>query len=330
MQTGSFLQVREVTKRFGEARALHDVTINLDRDELLIVLGPTGAGKTTLLRTIAGLESPDAGSIRMNSEDVTTLAPAARDVALVFQNFSLYPNRTVRQNLEFPLRAPGREMSNEEISHRVLWAARMLQIEHLLERASTKLSGGEMQRVAIGRAIVRRPRVFLMDEPLTNLDAKLRESLRVELVMLRRQLKTPMIFVTHDQTEAMSMGDRIAVLDRGRILQIGSPRDVYRNPVSPTVARQIGQPQINLLTLPEYPGQLVGIRPADIEPAGGDHQAHVLVVESTGPESILLVRWRDHDVHMLVPRSRLTVTPGQTIFPRIRHDRMILWPRESS
>src|SRR3954469_23820938 len=200
-----FLQLRNVTKRFGEGIALDDVTLEVGHDELLVVLGPTGAGKTTLLRTITGLESPDAGSIAMDGRDVTGDAPATRDVALVFQNFSLYPDRTVRKNLEFPLRAPGRNMSDDEIRNRVAWAAEILKIPHLLDRPAARLSGGEMQRVAIGRAIVRRPRIFLMDEPLTNLDAKLREALRVELVMLRRELKTPMIFVTHDQAEAMSM-----------------------------------------------------------------------------------------------------------------------------
>ncbi len=324
------VQLQGLSKRFGQVEALRDVALDVMRDELLVVLGPTGAGKTTLLRTIAGLESPDSGSIQMNGIDVTRIPPAQRDVALVFQNFSLYPNKTVRQNFEFPLRAPGRDMSRDEIGKRVDWAAAMLKISHLLDRPSTRLSGGEMQRVAIGRAIVRRPRIFLMDEPLTNLDAKLREGLRVELVMLRRELKTSMIFVTHDQTEAMSMGDRVAVLDDGRILQVGTPRDVYRNPVSPTVARQLGQPAINLLTLAEFPDKLVGIRPEDIEPTGGEQEAKVLVVEDAGPVAILLVRWLGQDVHIVVPRSRLTARVGDAIFPRIRPDRVILWPREPS
>lgn len=329
MGTDQFFQLSDLTKRYGPSCALAGVTLSLQRDELLIVLGPTGAGKTTLLRTIAGLEAPDSGMIHMGGQEITSLSPAARDVALVFQNFSLYPNKTVRQNLEFPLRAPGRGMSNDQIAERVHWASKMLRIGHLLDRASTRLSGGEMQRVAIGRAIVRRPKLFLMDEPLTNLDAKLRESLRVELAMLRRDLATPMIFVTHDQSEAMSMGDRIAVLDRGRVLQVGSPGEVYRNPISPAVARQLGQPPINLLKLPEFPDKLAGVRPEDIEPAGGEHPARVLVVEITGPDAVLLVRWRDHDVHLLIPRARLTAGVGETIFPRIRQDRIILWPREN-
>ena len=242
-----FLQIDAVSKRFGTAEALRGVSFEICPDELLVVLGPTGAGKTTLLRTIAGLEKCDSGSIRMAGEDVTDLAPAARDVALVFQNFSLYPDRSVRKNIEFPLRAPGRGMSEAQIQERVNWAAGILKISHLLDRPATRLSGGEMQRVAIGRAIVRRPRIFLMDEPLTNLDAKLREALRVELVMLRRELKTPMIFVTHDQAEAMSMADRIVVLGGGQVLQTGTPEEIYRRPVSPEVARQLGQPAINFI-----------------------------------------------------------------------------------
>src|SRR2546423_11915579 len=232
----SFLEVRQLTKRFGRTCALDEVCVNVATDELLVVLGPTGAGKTTLLRTIAGLEAPDSGTITMAARDVTQEAPAARDVALVFQNFSLYPDRTVRQNMEFPLRAPGRNLSREQVRKQVEWAADILKISHLLDRPSTRLSGGEMQRVAIGRAIVRRPKMFLMDEPLTNLDAKLRESLRVELVMLQRELRTPIIFVTHDQTEALSMAHRIVVLSEGTVLQAGTPQEIYRNPVSPAVA----------------------------------------------------------------------------------------------
>ncbi|MBT5873755.1 MAG: ABC transporter ATP-binding protein, partial [Candidatus Latescibacteria bacterium] len=241
------LRVDSLTKCFGDVEALTDVDLEVNPDELLVILGPTGAGKTTLLRAICGLEAPDAGTIQIGKKDITHAMPAERDIALVFQNFSLYPDWSVRENITFPLRAPGRNHTVKEIEERVAWAADILKISHLLERGATKLSGGEMQRVAIGRAIVRRPALFLMDEPLTNLDAKLRESLRVELVTLRRELGTPMIFVTHDQVEAMSMGDRIAVLNHGRILQEGGPESVYSHPVSPEVALQLGSPPINII-----------------------------------------------------------------------------------
>ena len=250
-----FLNLRGVRKRLGATEALRGIDLDAGRDELLVVLGPTGAGKTTLLRTIAGLEQPDAGTITMAGRDVTALDPASRDVALVFQNFSLYPRWSVRRNLEFPLRAPGRNVPEAEIQSRVAWAADLLRITRFLDREASRLSGGEMQRVAIGRAIVRRPRLFLMDEPLTNLDAKLREALRVELVELRRELKTPMVFVTHDQAEALSMADRIVVLSEGRILQTGAPREIYERPASPVVALQLGQPAINLVPVRREGGQ---------------------------------------------------------------------------
>jgi multiple sugar transport system ATP-binding protein len=344
--TQTFLRVRGVTKSFGHTRALDEVSLDVGRDELLVVLGPTGAGKTTLLRTIAGLESPDTGVIEMDGREVTGDAPATRDVALVFQNFSLYPDRTVRQNLEFPLRAPGRNMSEDKIRERVVWAADILKIPHLLDRPATRLSGGEMQRVAIGRAIVRRPRMFLMDEPLTNLDAKLRESLRVELLVLRRQLKTPMVYVTHDQAEALSMADRIVVLSAGRVLQTGTPQEVYRTPASPTVARQLGQPAINLITARRENDSMVsissgarltianndspvsaivGVRPEDIAVTGGDREASVKVVEDLGPVLVLLVDWLGQEIRIVGDKST-RARPGDRIFPQIDLSRVVVWP----
>ena len=253
------LRLTGVTKRFGSGAAavtaLADVSLELAAGEQLVVLGATGAGKTTLLRVIAGLETPDAGRIELGGRDAAPLAPADRDIALVFQNFSLYPHLSVRENLAFPLKAPGRALPAAEISARVDEAATMLRITRLLDRPAKNLSGGEMQRVAIGRAIVRRPRLFLLDEPLTNLDAKLRESLRVELKRLFRQLGVPVVYVTHDQAEALSLADRIAVLAEGRVLQVGTPREVYLRPCSALVARQLGQPPINLVTLERRGGK---------------------------------------------------------------------------
>jgi multiple sugar transport system ATP-binding protein len=355
-----FLAVRGVSKRFGTIRALEQIDIEVAKDELLVVLGPTGAGKTTLLRTIAGLERPDAGSIGMGGTgkngsdtgciDITGFSPAARDVALVFQNFSLYPRWTVRKNLEFPLRAPGRNIPEAEIRRRIGWAAELLNITRYLERPASRLSGGEMQRVAIGRAIVRRPRLFLMDEPLTNLDAKLREALRVELVQLRRQLETPMIFVTHDQAEALSMADRIVVLGEGRVLQTGTPREIYERPASPVVALQLGQPAINLLRVRREGRQwlgadgtallgaedggcgerVLGVRPEHIGLDGGDAASvgTVRAVEYIGPTTTLLIDWAGAHVHVVVPR-RAALRPGDSVRPHIDAARAVLFPAEA-
>lgn len=240
----STLTVQQVRVAFGSRRVLNGVDLTVGSDELVVVLGATGAGKTTLLRTIAGLQRPTSGTISIGDNDVTLATPAARDVALVFQNFSLYPGWSVRRNLGFPLRAPGRALSENEISQQVEWAASLLHIEGLLDKPAERLSGGQMQRVAIGRALVRRPKFFLFDEPLTNLDAKLREELRVELVLLRRQLAIPMLYVTHDRAEALAMGDRIAVLADGVIVQCDQPEAVWNNPASAVVAGLIGHPSL--------------------------------------------------------------------------------------
>jgi multiple sugar transport system ATP-binding protein len=351
--TPPFLRLRGVAKRLAATQALVEVDLEAHADELLVVLGPTGAGKTTLLRTIAGLEQPDTGSIEMAGEDVTHLAPAERDVALVFQNFALYPRWTVRRNLEFPLRAPGRNLPQKEIDARIGWAAELLQITRLLDRPAARLSGGEMQRVAIGRAIVRRPRLFLMDEPLTNLDAKLRETLRVELVALRRELRTPMVFVTHDQAEALSMADRIVVLSGGRVLQTGVPQEIYERPVSPLVARQLGQPAINLLAVQRRDGYwtaadgtrlmeadskgasqaLLGVRPEDVvldDSNGAGHAedrgraARVKLVEHTGPTTTLACDWAGAHVHIVIT-GRVTLRSGDLTYPRVVASRAVLF-----
>jgi len=355
--SGPFLRLRGVTKRFGSGAAalvaLDGVDLEVGAAERVVVLGPTGAGKTTLLRVIAGLETPDAGAIELDGRDAAALSPAERDVALVFQNFSLYPHRSVRGNLEFPLRAPGRALDEAQIRERVQWAAGLLRIEKLLDRPAKHLSGGEMQRVAIGRALVRRPRLFLLDEPLTNLDAKLRESLRIELAGLFTTLRTPVVHVTHDQAEALSLGERIVVLGAGRVLQVGTPREVYLEPSSPEVARQLGQPPINVLPVvrrgewwtasdgtglvrasdvrrgrvAESDGvkALLGIRPEHVAPDGGSHPATVAVVEDAGPHRIVLVRFAGGQVRFLVPRER-ALAPGASVRPRFDASRTLLWP----
>jgi multiple sugar transport system ATP-binding protein len=344
MNAAPLLEIQGLSKQFGRTTALDNISFSVSEDELLVVLGPTGAGKTTLLRTIVGLEQPDTGSITFRGEDLAGISPANRDMSLVFQNFSLYPDWSVRKNLEFPLRAPGRRESDADIRERVNSVSDMLKISHLLHRQANRLSGGEMQRVTIGRAIVRRPRLFLMDEPLTNLDAKLREELRVELAVLRRKLETPMIYVTHDQAEALSMADRIIVLSQGQVLQTGSPRDVYEQPVSPLVAGQLGQPPINILRvrhekeslvtddgtvvttgLPQAPPRCaVGIRPENIFLRGGASRATVEVVEDMGATKIVLARWGAQHIHAIVGKDT-TITPGDEIFPSADNRHLVIW-----
>lgn len=342
----ALLNIERLNAGYGDTLALRDVSLDVYGDELLVVLGPTGAGKTTLLRTIAGLHPPATGTIRIGGIDATRMSPADRDVAMVFQNFSLYPDRTVRENLAFPLRAPAAEIDDTEVDDRIRWAADLLHIARLLDRPAAQLSGGEMQRVAIGRAIVRRPRLFLFDEPLTNLDAKLRERLRVELIALQKDLETPAIYVTHDQAEALSMADRIAVLSSGRIVQTGSPEDIYNRPATPDIAKQLGYPPINILPVTQrdgfwasptgeallpaehpYSTARLGIRPEDIGTTGGDIPGTIRVVEDIGPSRILLVEWAGCSVHILEPRTGRR-SPGESITPHLRPDRVLVWPSD--
>ncbi len=344
MTTPATLVIDRLEKRFGDVRALDGASLAVAEGEFVVVLGPTGAGKTTLLRAIAGLETPDAGTIALRGRDAAALAPAERDVALVFQNFSLYPSRTVRENLAFPLRAPGRGLAKAEIDERIAWAAKLLSIEKLLDRPARRLSGGEMQRVAIGRAIVRRPKLFLMDEPLSNLDAKLREELRVELRELARSLGTPVLWVTHDQAEALSMADRVVVLSEGKVLQDARPEDVYFRPASPRVARLLGVPPMNVLDARREDGAwivadgariaeatagpagpaTIGFRPEHAAPEGGSFDAEVEVVEDLGPSRVIVLRRGELRLRVLVERT-VHVVPGAVLRPKVFADRIVEW-----
>jgi multiple sugar transport system ATP-binding protein len=317
----SDVRLDHITKHYGDTVALADVSLEVKDGEFFVLLGPTGAGKTTTLRVVAGLEKQNAGSVLFDGRDVNELQPADRDVAFVFQQYSLYPNMSVYDNLAFPLRSPLRQTPEDVIRRRVTEAAEKLRISHLLERKTAKLSGGEMQRVSIGRAIVREPRIFLMDEPLSNLDAKLRESLRVELKHLQKVQHSTTLFVTHDQIEALTMADRIAVLDHGHILQIGTPSDIYDHPATTMVAQLVGTPRINLLPAWREDGTLavrqtglsvparsnlpaevlLGIRPEDIQLGRGNFKGQVVLTEPLGVESIVHVRCGEQTLLSIVP-----------------------------
>jgi len=259
----AIVETRAVTKVFkqGHVGAVNHVDLVTSEGEFLVFLGPSGSGKTTLLRMIAGLEVPTSGDILIGGEVVTELSPRERRIAMVFQSYALYPHLTVYKNIAFPLRAQG--VPKDQHDKKVRWAAGLLGIGHLLDRKPRELSGGERQRVALARAIVREPSVFLLDEPLSNLDAKLRASAREELGVFHRRVGTTTIYVTHDQVEAMAMGDRIVVLHKGVVRQIGSPRDVYDDPADTFVATFLGSPPMNLLENGEV---VVGFRPEHLVP----------------------------------------------------------------
>ncbi|HEX5689747.1 MAG TPA: ABC transporter ATP-binding protein [Roseiflexaceae bacterium] len=319
------IALQNITKRFRRTVALNDVSFDIRDGEFFVLLGPSGAGKTTTLRVIAGLEQQDSGEVLFDGASMNDRTPPERDVAFVFQQYSLYPTMSVYDNLAFPLRSPLRRTAEPEIKQRIEEAAEKLRISHLLERKTARLSGGEMQRVSIGRAIVRDPRIFLMDEPLSNLDAKLRESLRVELKHLQKTRGSTTLFVTHDQIEALTMADRIAVLRAGKIMQIGTPRDIYDRPATTFVAQLVGSPRINLLdaardngaihianspialpadtasgSLPER--MVLGIRPEDVFPSSqGAYAGQVALVEPLGVETVLHIKAGDQTLVSSVP-----------------------------
>jgi multiple sugar transport system ATP-binding protein len=279
-----------VSKRFGSTEAIAELTLGAADGEFIVLLGPTGAGKTTTLRLLAGLERADAGRIWIGNVDVTREPPAARDVTFVFQQYSLYPHLTVFDNLAFPLRSPARRWPVERIDAKVREVARLLHIEDKLANRATQLSGGQMQRVAIGRALVREPRVALMDEPLSSLDAKLRAEMRVELKRIQRDLRATVLYVTHDQTEAMTLATRIGVLDRGRLVQIGTPREVYEQPANTYVATRLGSPGINLLSRALLPRLRA---PAETVTVGARTE-HVRVHKAINGVAFGRVRWIEH------------------------------------
>lgn len=317
------LHIAAISKSFGATQAVQELDIHIASGEFVVLLGPSGAGKTTTLRLVAGLETPDAGRVWIGARDVTNVAPALRDVTFVFQQYSLYPHLSVYDNLAFPLRSPLRNVSEADIRAKVGEVARMLRMEDKLQNPSTKLSGGQMQRVAIGRALVRSPAVYLMDEPLSSLDARLRSDLRIELKRIQQDMGATMLYVTHDQVEALTMATRIGVLDHGRLVQLGSPQDVYEDPNSVAVASRLGSPRINMLprsALPQLPmppaATTLGVRAEHVQilAQGVDSASHprarIQRIERLSDQYLVHLRLdgSEHDLIVAAP-------PGQVAEP---------------
>ncbi len=330
------VELRQVRKSFGATQVVHGVDVSVADGEFMVLVGPSGCGKSTLLRMIAGLEQISAGEIFIGDRLVNNVAPKQRDIAMVFQNYALYPHMKVIDNMAFSMKLAGR--SQQEIRERVNEAAKILGLTEYLDRYPRQLSGGQRQRVAMGRAIVRDPQVFLFDEPLSNLDAKLRVQMRTEIKELHQRLKTTSIYVTHDQIEAMTMADKIVVMNGGNVEQIGTPLDLYDQPANLFVAGFIGSPAMNFLAgklvsagsgrgvqlaagsvLPapankEADGRdvVIGVRPEHFDIGEACVQAQVVVVEPTGADTQVYCRIEGQDV-TAVSRARHTFRPGDTI-----------------
>jgi multiple sugar transport system ATP-binding protein len=325
-----------VTKRFDDTTAVDDLSIDVADGEFLVLVGPSGCGKTTALRMLAGLEDITSGRILIGDRIINNVAPGARDVAMVFQSYALYPHMTVYDNLAFGLR--NYKVPKPEIDKRVREAAQVLELGDLLKRKPRQLSGGQRQRVALGRAIVREPKAFLMDEPLSNLDAALRVQTRTEILKLQKRLATTTIYVTHDQVEAMTMGDRIAVMNKGKLQQIGSPEDLYEHPANTFVAQFIGSPAMNVLPSSVLgiggAGQLAGFRPEHVQldngrPGLASLETAVDVVEYLGDEQLAYVRLGENELVVKLPVDpRLRPGDKETFFVPL--EKVLLFDEESS
>jgi multiple sugar transport system ATP-binding protein len=321
------VRFERVTKRFGTHHAADGISLEVESGECLVLLGPSGCGKTTLLRLLAGLETLDSGEIWIGDRRVDQLEPARRDVAMVFQNYALYPHLSVFDNIAFPLRT--RRVEAGEIDRRVREAAARVGLGDLLARRPAQLSGGQQQRVALARAIVRNPTVYLMDEPLSNLDAQLRLQTRTELKRLHRELGTTMIYVTHDQSEAMTLGGRIAIMQRGSIVQIGAPLDLYRDPVNAFVGTFLGSPPMNLIEESRDGTPVtIGVRAEDVavtaSPAHGSDEARVVVVEPMGSDTLLTLEYRNQRLIARVAGDA-RFEPGQSVGARLPTDRVLIF-----
>jgi multiple sugar transport system ATP-binding protein len=346
------VQIRDVRKSFGDVEILHGVSVPIEDGQFVVLVGPSGCGKSTLLRMLAGLENITSGTISIGGRVVNKVHPKERDIAMVFQNYALYPHMTVAKNMGFSLMLRG--ASKSEIDTRVNRAAQILGLTPLLERFPRQLSGGQRQRVAMGRAIVREPQVFLFDEPLSNLDAKLRVAMRTEMKELHQRLKTTTVYVTHDQIEAMTMADKIVVMHDGVVEQMGAPLELYDRPANQFVAGFIGSPAMNFLngklqangsayvetaqghklplkSMPQGEGGrdvVYGIRPEHFEMGEGGLPAEVVVVEPTGSETQIVARIGSQEV-IAVFRERQSVKPGDKISLRPRAEAVHLFAKDS-
>jgi multiple sugar transport system ATP-binding protein len=344
--------VQDVIKKYGSLQVIHGVDIDIADGEFVVLVGPSGCGKSTLLRMIAGLESISGGQVKIGGRVVNDVMPKDRDIAMVFQNYALYPHKNVADNMGFPLKLKGRPKS--EIEAKVRKAAEILDLGKLLDRYPKQLSGGQRQRVAMGRAIVRDPQVFLFDEPLSNLDAKLRVTMRVEIKELHQRLKTTTIYVTHDQIEAMTMADKIVVMRDGRVEQIGAPLDLYDQPSNVFVAGFIGSPSMNFVrgnlsaengetvfvsdkgtVLPVPAGTtryaepvVYGIRPEHIDHNNAGQPATISVLEPTGSETQIFAHIGGDPINAVV-RDRISLRPGENIPLKIDRQRVHLFDRKS-
>jgi multiple sugar transport system ATP-binding protein len=311
------ITLSNVNKTFGSTNIIPNIDLEIDDGEFVVFVGPSGCGKSTLLRLIAGLEDTTSGTISIDGKDVTRAAPAKRGLAMVFQSYALYPHMTVAKNIAFPLKMAGE--SQEVIDKKVADAARVLNLTNYLERRPGQLSGGQRQRVAIGRAIVRNPSAFLFDEPLSNLDAALRGTMRLEISELHHQLKTTMVYVTHDQVEAMTMADKIVVLNAGNIEQVGSPLDLYRSPKNLFVAGFIGSPKMNLIEGAEAEkrgAKTVGVRPEHIgiSTDKGDWKGTVGVAEHLGADTFVHVHADGLGTINVRAGGEVQLEHGQTVY----------------
>ncbi|MQB40744.1 sn-glycerol-3-phosphate ABC transporter ATP-binding protein UgpC [Rhizobium sp. ICMP 5592] len=344
--------VKDVIKKYGSLQVIHGVNIDIADGEFVVLVGPSGCGKSTLLRMIAGLETISGGEVSIGARVVNNVLPKDRDIAMVFQNYALYPHKNVADNMGFPLKLKGAPKS--EIEAKVRKAAEILDLGKLLDRYPKQLSGGQRQRVAMGRAIVRDPQVFLFDEPLSNLDAKLRVTMRVEIKELHQRLKTTTIYVTHDQIEAMTMADKIVVMRDGLVEQIGAPLDLYDHPANVFVAGFIGSPAMNFVrgklaavngetvfvsdkgtVLPVPAGTAIhdepviyGIRPEHIEHGGKGLPATISVLEPTGSETQIFAHIGGDPINAVV-KDRIALRPGETIPLLIDRERVHLFERKS-